>query len=360
LLAVALPNSVDIPTIHYTISGNGITPIMDSAGKAGASLSGIPQGTNYLVQFSAASTDGTVTCSGKSNFDITTDALTKVIVVMHCTSSSVNTGSVQVNGVWCPVLDAYAATPVSVPVGGQISVTAAATDLDTTDDATPTFLWTATSGSFTSPTSATTKYTCTAVGMQTLTITIGATSPTVDVSTCADSRTTTVNCTQPVSLCGNGVIDPGEDCDPPNTPATNFASGCDASCKFIGSLCSTCEASKCDVLFGQTGAWGCAGLTGAAKANCVDLLNCIRNSHCAAASSNAQACYCGTASDAGCLSGSANGVCKTQYETAAGTTDAGVIASLLSDPSSPVGLVDNEISCDADTSAPLCTAVCPL
>src|SRR5262249_3065680 len=160
--------------------------------------------------------------------------------------------------------------------------------------------WSASSGSFTSATSATTMYTCTAVGMQTLTIKIGATSPTVDVSTCADSRTTTVNCTQPVSLCGNGVIDPGEECDPPNTPATNFAGGCDASRKITGSCSSTGEASKGAVLFGQPGAWGCAGLTGAAKANCVDLLNCIRTSHCAAATSNTQACYCGTASDAAC------------------------------------------------------------
>jgi hypothetical protein len=360
LLGVSLPASVNITTIHYTISGNGITPITDTVGDGGTTLSGIPQGTNYLVEFSSASTDGQVTCAGKSNFDINSDALTQVTVVMHCKASNVNTGSVQVNGVWCPVLASYTATPLSVPVGGQITVTATATDLDTTDDGTPTFLWSATSGSFASPTSATTRYTCTAVGTQTLTINIGGTSPTVNLSTCADSRTTTVTCTQPVSLCGNGVIDTGEECDPPNTPATNFAPGCDATCKITGSLCSTCEASKCDAFYGQTGAWGCAGLTGTAKTDCLALLSCIRTSHCATAGGDAQRCYCGTASDSQCLGGGANGACKTQYETAAGTSDFSVIINGFVDPTTTFGLVNNQITCDGDTGAPVCMAVCPL
>jgi hypothetical protein len=360
LLAVAVPASVPVATIHYTISGNGITPIQDTVGQDAVTLSGLPQGTGYLVELAAASTDGHLACNGKSNFDINAGALTQVNVVMHCSSDSVNTGSVQVNDRWCPVLASYTATPISVPVGGQIAVVAGATDLDTSDDATPTFLWTATSGSFASATSAATKYTCTAVGTQTLTITIGATSPTADVSSCADSRTTTVTCTQPVSLCGNGVVDPGEDCDPPGTPATSYAAGCDASCHATAALCGVCEASKCDALFGQTGAWGCAGLTGAAKTNCAALIACIRTSHCAQATNDAQACYCGTATDLGCLSGNANGACKAQYEAAAGTTDPGTIAGVFTDPSSPVGLADNEITCDADTSAPLCTSACPL
>jgi hypothetical protein len=61
------------------------------------------------------------------------------------------------------------------------------------------------------------------------------------------------------------------------------------------------------------------------------------------------------------LTGAANGSCKTQYEAAAGTTDPGTIASLFTDPSSPIGLADNQITCDADTSTPpVCTTVCPL
>jgi len=110
----------------------------------------------------------------------------------------------------------------------------------------------------------------------------------------------------------------------------------------------------------ETGAWGCAGLTGAAKANCQALLSCIRTSHCAQATNDAQACYFCTATDIGCLSGNANGACKAQYEAAAGTSDPGTIAGVFTDPSSPIGLADNEITCDADSSAPLCSAACPL
>src|SRR5262249_26135212 len=141
-----------------------------------------------------------------------------------------------------------------------------------------------------------------------------------------------------------------------------FSPACDANCKFTGaSLCSACETTKCDPFFGSPGAWGCQDLTGAAKTNCLALLGCIRTSHCAAATHDAQACYCGTASDLGCLTGAANGACKAQSEPAAGTTDPGTIASLFTDPSSPVGRADNEITCDADSSTPpVCTSVCPL
>jgi hypothetical protein len=152
-----------------------------------------------------------------------------------------------------------------------------------------------------------------------------------------------------------------EQCEPPNTPAGNFTQACNATCQLTGStLCGACEANKCDAFFGSPGAWGCAGLTGAAKTNCESLLSCIRTTHCAAATHDAQACFCGTASDLGCLTGAANGACKGQYETAAGTTDPGIIAGIFTDPSTPVGLADNEITCDADTSAPSCTATCPL
>jgi hypothetical protein len=61
------------------------------------------------------------------------------------------------------------------------------------------------------------------------------------------------------------------------------------------------------------------------------------------------------------LGGAANGKCKTQYETAAGTTDFNVIINGFVDPTTTFGRVNNEITCDGDTSsAPSCTTVCPL
>jgi hypothetical protein len=162
--------------------------------------------------------------------------------------------------------------------------------------------------------------------------------------------------------CGDGVVNQAsEECEPAGTPAGNFSAGCDASCRTTAPLCGACEARKCDAFFGGPGAWGCAGLTGAAKSSCDALVDCIRASDCAVATHDAQACYCGSASDLGCLTGAANGACKAQYEAAAGTTDAGTIANVFTDPSSAVGLANNQITCDADTSdAVSCTAVCPL
>ena len=165
-----------------------------------------------------------------------------------------------------------------------------------------------------------------------------------------------------VATCGDGVVNqPSEQCEPASTPAGNFTPACSATCEVGPSLCATCEASKCDAFFGFPGAWGCAGLTGSDRTNCEALVTCIRDTHCAAATSDAQACYCGTATDIGCLSGAGDGACKAQYEAAAGTTDAPTIAENFTFPGSPVGLANNQITCDADTAdAQTCTNVCPL
>jgi hypothetical protein len=456
---ISLPAGSRIVSVHYSITGNNIPEIAASIDISGAGattsfqVTGIPAGAGYAVRLDAESTDHATTCTGRASFDIAAGATTRVTVLLQCTGA--NTGTVVVNGVWCPVVSAYAISPLTIAVGGTIHVAAQAHDIDPADDATPTFAWSATAGSFASASSADTTYTCATAGTQTVTLKVSATSPTVDVAACSSTSSTTVTCV-PLScgngtldageqcdppngttcdsnclqipvcgnhvveappgpytpeqcdppngttcddhcqnipvVCGNGIVQPGEECDPPNgttcdatchliqgprcgdgvvngteqceppnTPATNFTAACDANCLFSGvSLCSACEATKCDALFGAPHAWGCSDLTGAAKTNCEALLDCIRTSHCAAATHDAQACYCGTASDIACLTGGANGSCKAKYETAAGTTDPGVIAGLFTDPASPVGRADNEITCDADTTAPVCTAVCPL
>jgi len=459
-MSITLPDGSQILEVRYTISGNGITPITGRVNVSGAGstvsfiVSGIPAGQNYLVELNAVSTDGSVTCTGRANFNIVAGQVTRVTVLLQCTGG--HTGAVQVNGVWCPELVSYAVSPLAVAVGGVIDVAATAADIDSTDDATPTFRWTATAGTFANATSATTQYTCATAGLQTLTVTVGATSPTVDVAGCGESQTITVNCV-PLScgnghldpgeqcdppngsscdtnclqvpicgnnmvetpagpylpeqcdppngvtcdsacqniaiVCGNGVVQPGEDCDPPNgttcdamchtmqgarcgdgtinqpseeceppnTPAGNFTRACDAACRLTGAtLCAACEATKCDAFFGDPTAWGCSHLTGAPRTRCEELLDCIRTTHCARATNDAQVCYCGTAADLACLTGAANGACKARYEAAAGTTDPGTIAGLFTDPSSPIGLADNEITCDADPSAPDCRNVCPL
>src|SRR5262249_23290242 len=162
-------------------------------------VSGIPAGMNYLVELTAKSTDGATTCTGHANFNVQAGKLTKVTVVLQCTGGT--NGSVQVNGIWCPELASYTVSPLTIAVRRQIDVSAMAADIDTTDDATPTFKWSASAGSFVSDSSATTKYNCAAAGSQTITIKVSAHSPTVDVTACADSQSTMVTCV-PLS-CGN-------------------------------------------------------------------------------------------------------------------------------------------------------------
>ena len=385
---------LDIDTFDTVVSGNGMTPatgtIDVSADDATVhtTIPGLPEGVGYRIELHGVSTDGATTCDGSSSFDIAAGAVTQTTVLLICNGAT--TGSVVVDGVFCPGLTSFSADPGSVPLGATIDVAAMARDLDTSDDATPTYAWTATAGSFASPASGSTTYACSAAGTQTLTIKVSATSPTRNVTACDVHGSATVTCVAPVcgnniieagedcdppngttcdaschtisAFCGDGVINaPGEECEPPNEPATSYGYGCDASCRVTDSLCHACELTKCDALFGDAGAWGCANLSGTAKANCEALLSCIRTSHCAAATQDAQGCYCGTAADLGCLTGSANGACKAQYEAAAGTTDPATIANVFTDPSSPVGLANNQITCDADTSTPPnCTSACPL
>jgi len=144
--------------------------------------------------------------------------------------------------------------------------------------------------------------------------------------------------------CGDGIVNQAsEECEPPGTAT------CDASCKRID-LCAACEAAQCDSTIA-----GCGPLTGTDKTVCLALVACIRAQHCAP-TGDAQPCYCGTASDIGCLSGQANGKCKAEVEAAAKSTDPGIIANEFVDPAFPIGRATNLIGCDKDS----CSMQCPL
>jgi hypothetical protein len=75
-------------------------------------------------------------------------------------------------GVLCPGLrvSSFSLSPIAVSLGGAIDVSAAGEDA--TDAATFTFAWTAPTGTFADPKASHTKYTCTAPGTVTLTVTV--------------------------------------------------------------------------------------------------------------------------------------------------------------------------------------------
>ncbi len=193
-------------------------------------------------------------------------------------------------------------------------------------------------------------------------------------------------------VCGNNIIQMGEQCDPPVTnqctaTCQNFmatcgdgvvnqaseecdlgaqngqaGSGCSSTCTIVLSPCEQCEKdaqthadsnirSACDPTKS-----GCTLLTGMDKTLCLDLVDCMRMTGCPVnATGDSQICYCGTASDIGCLGGSANGVCKAKVEAAAKSTDPEVIANGFTDPSLPLGRAANLMVCDSKACMTACT-----
>lgn len=224
-LAVQLSPGVNVASVHYKVSGNSITPIegdiavADPAATVSVLINGIPAGTGYSIELSAVSADGKTTCAGKAeNVTVVASQSTAVNVAIQCRGAKTR-GTVLVNGTFnnCPSVDFSSASPLATAVGSKINLTTAASDLDA--GATLTYAWTATGGSFAAAAAATTEYTCSAGGPQTLTLTVSD-------GNCTDVTTIAVNCI--AVLCGNGAVDAasGETCD--GAPVGGVA--CPADC----------------------------------------------------------------------------------------------------------------------------------
>ena len=208
----------------------------------------VPASTGDIALMTATGSDGSA-CSGKSmGFNVVAGQQVGVAVNIICGGSQTGTGSGSaiingnvIAGDNCPVLTSWVASPLqtSAPTG-QISVAAAATDSDSGE--TLTYAWTATAGTFAAATTPgvasgatdATSYTCTTVGMQTLTVTVtdNHTAANPNGSNCTVTMTFPINCASTV-FCGNGVVDPGttEQCDPPKP---GF---CDSNCQNIPAVC---------------------------------------------------------------------------------------------------------------------------
>ena len=280
-------------------------------------------------------------------------------------------------------------------------VIATATDPDTTE--TVSYTW-APAANFTAPTSASSSYKCLAAGTQTFTLTVADShAPTP----CQTVATLTIKCDN-VATCGNGMVEPGETCDPPN------GTTCSATCQTIGgtggttgtggiaatggttgtggspvftqdnAACVSCELSGTNngVCFttstpggGTTAAnFGCDGFANATdKQHCLDLLGCLRSTACqnviaAAGSDYGEAavnfddvtpCLCNSATTTvtktACLGQTSwtTGVCAAQFVAASNnaTSNSTPVSSLF-DPAFPVGVASNLMTCDIDTKQP--------
>jgi hypothetical protein len=198
-----LGSDVVLNTINYEITGNGFTKagtinVTDSS-EIRALIGGIPAGTGYSIRlWTNAATNNGASCEGSATFDIRAGVVTTARVSLRCRIAG-KTGSVQVEGAVnvCPVVNSLSALPLEASVGGTITLSAEALDLDAGPSA-PVFQWAATGGTLTAD-GASAELECTASGTVSVTVSVSD-------GDCEDTDSLSVLCT------------PGEDEEPP-TPA---------------------------------------------------------------------------------------------------------------------------------------------
>lgn len=134
---------------------------------------------------------------------------------------------------------------------------------------------------------------------------------------------------------------------------------------FDVSACTACERSavdNCDPsllqVAGQT-AWGCEGFTGTARTNCEALLACVRGQTRGTCleGSDPTPCLCGALAAATCVTGTppATATCAAEYAAAASAGGSGTVFTQFNDPSTPVGIANNLVTCDVEGA---CTNAC--
>jgi len=184
MLAFVLPASAATSNVSWTVKSSSNQVLASGTidtSRSGASASfalGLTNGRGYVVTM-AATTGGGDTCSGSSTpFDVVAGQTTPVSIALICPSVTPDggLGSILVTGTVvpgdnCPALAFWSTSPETAAAeGGQIDVTATATDADTAD--TLTYRWSAAAGSFADPASPTTTYTCGPAGSQVLHLTV--------------------------------------------------------------------------------------------------------------------------------------------------------------------------------------------
>jgi hypothetical protein len=181
-----------------------------------------PAGTGDKVVMNATATDGTHCTGTSAPFNVAAGGTVMVGVQLTCGGSTFTqgNGSVIVNGTFingnnCPGLTSWVASPLVTSVGGTIDLAVTATDADTADVLT--YSWTGSNGGTFSAQAATSVFTCGAAGAQTLTVVVNDNH---QPTPCTATMTFPVTCIN-VAVCGNNVIEPGEQCDPPNNTTCN-------------------------------------------------------------------------------------------------------------------------------------------
>jgi hypothetical protein len=255
-LAVVLPSGATISTVSYAILNSGGGTITSGSftvtdPHATVSLDMVvpvtPAGdAGDKVTLTASATNPNESCTGTSpSFTVAANSTQNISMTLTCgtgtqpgATGNVGVTATLVEGDNCPSITSAVVGPDETSVGGSAMVAATAHDADTTE--TLTFAWSP-AANFANPNVANTTYNCTASGTQTFTLKV--TDSHVPTA-CSTTATLTIKCDN-VATCGNGIVEPGETCDPPN------GTTCDSTCHTI--VTST---------GGTTGSGGAAGAAG--------------------------------------------------------------------------------------------------
>ena len=422
----------------------GDIDVTDPSAVISTYVMGLPAGTGYVMSLTAdLMMDGEDIgdCSQTATFDVTAGEVTSLTMTLNCTLD-VTDGDVAINvgANTCPTIDYLTVTPLTQAVGKDIMLSSEVSDKDGDE---VTITWSADAGSVTNADAADAIYPCTVAGgiNITLSITDGVMADNDEVmcditktipvmcktsavcgdgevglgEQCDDSNTDDEdgcsskcrieycgdgviqaglgetcempnvglcgpNCT--VIGCGNGILDPGEECDDDNL---DDCDGCSSSCKVEAcgngvkecnelcddgndvdddecsnsctiplSACEQCEVDKCMDYKGDDVYTAC--VEGDTSAACIALMECAHTTGCVTTAADGTAyssatpsnCYCGSASTMLCMTGAANGSCKAEVEAAAGTTDPMDIGTRFADPDYAVGDAFGLLLCELD------------
>lgn len=191
-LNLVLANGAQVSEVRVTVTGSGLpTPIERTiqvpgqSSTASATFAGLRSGSYQLV-LEAESADGPTACQGSAPFTIVADQTVGLIVPLTCTSPrDRGEALINVDLNYCPKLTFIFVAPLTTGVGETIFLEAEAIDLDADVIG---FAWTASAGTFAAAGAASTAYTCTAPGHQTLTLTLS------DGGDCAGEMDVDVTC----------------------------------------------------------------------------------------------------------------------------------------------------------------------
>ncbi len=178
-MTLTLPGGETVNTVSWALTGpNGAVTVVQSGSvnvqnslSVSFVISNIPAGSGYSLSLTGTSVDGNVTCSGSVSFGVASRMTTTVNDLLQCTPTAPETGSVAVTGVPfnCAIVGGVSVLPSETNVGHSMAVSATATGANPSGI---TYAWSATTGFFDSPSSASANYTCSAVGPVTLTVTV--------------------------------------------------------------------------------------------------------------------------------------------------------------------------------------------